>query len=81
MFVSVRCQSIDKRSCYIIVEKGKEEMKITLKIPFFKSEKAIWTAIHKAKKKIQKEGFDEVTGSQISSALTSEYPEIPYVYY
>lgn len=80
MFVSVICQKIDNRKCLMIAEKGKEKFELELELPFFKTKKKILKAVRKVKKDFHKNGFP-VTGAQISSAITIEYPEIPHAYY
>ena len=64
----------------IASEGGDCKLGIVFKIPFFKTERNIWKFIHIIKKVFEKKGF-KLTGSQISSALTVEYENIPYVYY
>ena len=80
VYTTIICRKIDKRRCILIAEKGNENIEIGFKIPFFKTERNIWKFIHIIKKVFEKKGF-KLTGSQISSALSSEYPNIPYVYY
>lgn len=79
-YATITCQKIDGRHCRMIASEKKSELGLIFKIPFFKTERNIWIFVHNIKNVFHKRGV-EITCSQISSALSSEYPNIPYVYY
>lgn len=80
-YTTVICQKIDKRNIKMISknEDGKQ-LELEFIIPRFKSKRMIWRFVHQIKREFHKEGF-YISGSQISSALSMEYENIPYVYY
>lgn len=80
MYTTIICQKKEKRKCILIAQNDEGELELEFRIPFFKTKKNIWILIHEIQRKFNKKGFN-VTGSQVSSALTAEYANIPYMYY
>lgn len=80
MYTTIVCQKIDNRHCRMIASEKERKLGLVFKIPFFKTEKNIWVFVHNIKNCFHRKGL-EITGSQISSALSTEYENIPYVYY